>query len=233
MSLYEDMLVDMAENERQQQAPKQQAIFDGVGYEAADDVSAYQMTDIALKVGGAMQAWIETEPSDLDEGESMSDRFDSLMVGIIDEDHDGEISDDEAVLLEIAINKAAEWMIGKGLSEEDVGAFFNESADDAEVERMVEFLRGVAPDGEDAEIEELNNFAFDNDSSTGAFDATYKRKIAIRAGKKVIVRKRISGRVKLSAKQKMAVKKMLRKSHSSKANRMRLKSMKKRIKMGI
>lgn len=233
MSLYEDMLVDMAENERQQQAPKQQAIFDGVGYEAADDVSAYQMTDIALKVGGAMQAWIETEPSDLDEGESMSDRFDSLMVGIIDEDHDGEISDDEAVLLEIAINKAAEWMIGKGLSEEDVGAFFNESADDAEVERMVEFLRGVAPDGEDAEIEELNNFAFDNDSSTGAFDATYKRKIAIRAGKKVIVRKRISGRVKLSAKQKMAVKKMLRKSHSSKANRLRLKSMKKRIKMGI
>lgn len=233
MSFYEDMLVDMAENERQQQAPKQQAIFDGVGYEAADDVSAYQMTDIALKVGGAMQAWIETEPSDLDEGESLSDRFDSLMVGIIDEDHDGEISDDEAVLLEIAINKAAEWMIGKGLSEEDVGAFFNESADDAEVERMVEFLRGVAPDGEDAEIEELNNFAFDNDSSTGAFDATYKRKIAIRAGKKVIVRKRISGRVKLSAKQKMAVKKMLRKSHSSKANRMRLKSMKKRIKMGI
>lgn len=233
MSLYEDMLVDMAENERQQQAPKQQAIFDGVGYEAADDVSAYQMTDIALKVGGAMQAWIETEPSDLDEGESLSDRFDSLMVGIIDEDHDGEISDDEAVLLEIAINKAAEWMIGKGLSEEDVGAFFNESADDAEVERMVEFLRGVAPDGEDAEIEELNNFAFDNDSSTGAFDATYKRKIAIRAGKKVIVRKRISGRVKLSAKQKMAVKKMLRKSHSSKANRLRLKSMKKRIKMGI
>ncbi|RKV86072.1 MAG: hypothetical protein D8H97_01865 [Neisseria sp.] len=233
MPYYDDLLVDMAENARQQQAPKQQATFDGVEYEAVDDIAAYQMTDIALKVGGAMQAWIETEPSDLDEGESLSDRFDSLMVGIIDEDHDGEISDDEAALLEIAMSKAAEWMISKGLSEDDVSAFFSESADDSEVERMVEFLRGVAPDGEDAEIDELNDFAFDGDSSAGAYDATYKRKIAIRAGKKVIIRKRISGRVKLTAKQKMAVKKMLRKSHSSKANRLRLKSMKRRIKMGI
>lgn len=233
MPYYDDLLVDMAENARQQQAPKQQATFDGVEYEAVDDIAAYQMTDIALKVGGAMQAWIETEPSDLDEGENLSDRFDSLMVGIIDEDHDGEINDDEAALLEIAMSKAAEWMISKGLSEDDVSAFFSESADDSEVERMVEFLRGVAPDGDDAEIDELNDFAFDTDSSAGAYDATYKRKIAIRAGKKVIIRKRISGRVKLTAKQKMAVKKMLRKSHSSKANRLRLKSMKRRAKMGI
>ena len=64
-------------------------------------------------------------------------------------------------------------------------------------------------------------------------DATYKRALAIRNGKKTIIRKRISGTVRLSAKQKMAIKKAQRKAHSGAARAKRLKSMKRRQKMGL
>jgi hypothetical protein len=47
------------------------------------------------------------------------------------------------------------------------------------------------------------------------------------------IKKRISGTVRLSAKQKVAVRKMLRKSHSAMATMKRMKSMKIRRKAGL
>ena len=70
-------------------------------------------------------------------------------------------------------------------------------------------------------------------SEQSVMDAVYKRRRVIRNGRKVIIRKRISGRVRLTAKQKMAVRKMHRKAHTGKANMRRKKSMRKRISLGM
>ena len=56
----------------------------------------------------------------------------------------------------------------------------------------------------------------------------YKKRVAFRNGKKTIIRKRVAGTVRLSAKQKMAVRKMLRKAQSGKAMMRRAKSMRAR-----
>ena len=58
-------------------------------------------------------------------------------------------------------------------------------------------------------------------------------KMAVRNGKKMRIRKRISGTVRLSAKQKLAIRKARMKSHSAGAMMRRMKSMRMRRKMGI
>jgi hypothetical protein len=58
-------------------------------------------------------------------------------------------------------------------------------------------------------------------------------KMAIRAGKKVRIKKRISGHVRLSARQKVAVAKMQRRSHSGAAMARRMKSARIGRRMGL
>ena len=63
--------------------------------------------------------------------------------------------------------------------------------------------------------------------------AVYKTKMAVRKGKKMRIRKRISGTVRLSAKQKLAIRKARMKSHSAGARMRRMKSMRMRKKAGL
>jgi hypothetical protein len=208
------------------------ATFDGLDYSAESDMSAAEISRLRLEVAAAIAAWSETD--DLDDDETLVDRFDSIMVGIIDTDKNGELDDDELAILDIAYNIAAEILLGKGANEEDINFMLNEG-DETAAENVHELVVNVGADGEDAELDEINEaaFEFDEDSDAAVLDATYKRKIAIRNGKKTIIRKRISGRVRLSAKQKMAIKKMQRKAHSGKARMKRLKSLKRRKAMGL
>ena len=55
----------------------------------------------------------------------------------------------------------------------------------------------------------------------------------VRNGKKVRINKRVSGTVRLSAKQKVAIKKARLKSHNARAMLKRAKSMRKRKQMGL
>ena len=156
------------------------------------------------------------------------------MIGIVDADKNGDLDDDELAVLDIAYNIAAEIFTAKGASDEDIDAMLNDGDTDAG-ENIHELIINTGADGEDEELNEINAtaFDFDEDSDSAVLDATYKRKIAIRNGKKTIIRKRIAGRVRLTAKQKMAIKKMHRKSHSGKARMKRLKSLKRRKAMGL
>lgn len=208
------------------------ATFDGLDFSAESDMSAAEISRLRLEVAAAIAAWSETD--DLDDDETLVDRFDSIMVGIIDTDKNGELDDDELAILDIAYNIAAEILLDKGANEEDISLMLNEG-DETAAENVHELVINVGADGEDAELDEINAaaFEFDEDSDAAVLDATYKRKIAIRNGKKTIIRKRISGRVRLSAKQKMAIKKMQRKAHSGKARMKRLKSLKRRKAMGL
>ncbi|MBL0011046.1 MAG: hypothetical protein IPP22_08725 [Nitrosomonas sp.] len=198
----------------------------GVNLVGADD---FTLKDIRLSVAAAIQQWVESD--DLSEGESSADRLLALMIGIADENQDGEIGDDEHGVLDMALNAAWDYLEGKGVSEEDVDALLNDWDGDV-ADRVRDLVASVLPEGED-ESADIDNFAFGENDQEPALDAAYKMKMAIRKGKKVRIRKRVSGTVRLSAAQKAGLRKARMKSHSATARMRRAKSMRIRRKTGL
>lgn len=197
-----------------------------------DSAAEYQINDLALKAAAAVQEWAETPLSELDDGEGSGDRLFSLLAGIVDQDMDGELSDEESELLNDAASIAAEYMVSKGVPTDDATELLTDFDNE-----LAETVQGLVveslPDGEDAADADIDAFVFGDGSDESVLDAVYKKKVVVRAGKKIRINKRVSGKVRLSAKQKMAVRKMLRKSHSAKAQIRRAKSMKVRNRSGL
>lgn len=204
-------------------------VLDSVEPDDGSPASNYASTDVALKAAAAVQEWVETD--DLEPGETLADRLFAMLVGIADADMDGEIGEDEAGVFEMAANAAWDYLDSKGVPEDDISALLNDF-DTVAADRVQELLAERLPDGEEADAE-IDAFAFGDGSDEAVMDAVYKKKIVVRGGKKVRVNKRISGTVRLTAKQKMAVKKMLRKTHSAMAQMRRAKSMRVRRKMSV
>lgn len=208
---------------------RREAYLDAAGEFAANDIRAAAVT--------SAKAWAATDPADLDEGETLADRLVAYAVGIADENKDGEISDDEAEVANIAFNAMADFFVSKGATEEDVVALI-ESGDAEAAARVAELIAGE--DGD----EDVDSFVFDAESSESVmdsildcvpsgdpqFDAVYKKKMVIRKGKKVRINKRVSGHVRLNAAQKVAIRKAGLKSRSATARVHRMKSMKLRRK---
>lgn len=193
----------------------------------ADD---YTTADISMSAVAAVQQWAETD--DLDDGESYADRLMALFVGIADANKDGDITEDEQGVLEVALNAAWDYLVKCGATEEDAGALLNDWDDEA-ADRVRDLVASVLPEGDDEASAEIDNFVFSDSDQEPALDAVYKMKMAVRNGKKMRIRKRISGTVRLSAKQKLAIRKARMKSHSAGAMMRRMKSMRMRRKMGI
>ena len=193
----------------------------------ADD---FTVKDIKLSVAAVIQQWVETD--DLDDGETYADRLLALMVGIADENHDGDITDDEQGVLDMALNAAWDYLASKGASEEDLDVLLNDWDGDV-ADRVRDLVASVLPEGEDESDSDIDNFAFSAGDQEPALDAAYKMKMAIRGGKKVRIRKRVSGTVRLSAAQKVGLRKARMKSHSATARMRRAKSMKIRRKSGL
>lgn len=194
--------------------------------DAADMVAK----DIAISAATAVQQWAETD--DLDDGETLVDRLVALFVGIADANKDGDVTEDEQEVMDIAVNAAYDYLLKLGVSEDDVAALL-EDFDDAVADRVQEFIIANLPEGEDASVDDVTDFVFSDEDNEAALDAVYKKKLAIRGGKKVRINKRISGTVRLSAKQKVAIRKARMKSHSAGAMMRRAKSMRKRKQMGL
>jgi hypothetical protein len=246
-----------------------------------DAAGNYQDGDIALKAVAAVQEWAETPPSDLDEGEGSGDRLFSLLAGIADSDMDGEISEAEAEVVNMAANAAADYLVAKGVPEDDAVALLQDF-DNGLADSVQELVLNSLPEGDEAAAAEIDEFVFGDGSDESALDSTtsngeehtyngvtfdsavfgvltqkpnwmrmtaeqleqfkadpatldavYKKKIVIRRGKKVRINKRVSGTVRLTAKQKVAVRKMLRKTHSAVAQMRRSKSMRVRRRAGL
>lgn len=190
------------------------------------DAADYASADLNLQVAGALHAWAETEQDDLDDDETLADRLQALLIGIVDPDFNGDIDEDESDLIAVVMNAAADYLADKGVSDDDIDALLNDTDADA-ADRVQELIAGKLPDDADGIAADIDGFAFDDDDDDepdddAVLDATIT---AIRGGKKVRIKKRLSGRVRLSAKQKLAVRKMLKKSHSAKAQMRRLKSL--------
>ncbi|KVN83491.1 hypothetical protein [Burkholderia ubonensis] len=220
---------------------KGKALFD----DASDDDTAgpadYASTDLRVKAAAIVQEWANTDPADLGEGESLADRLLMLVIGVIDVDKDGEISDDESQVAAVLLDYIWDYLNSKGVSDDDCSALLNDGDNDAAV-RVKDLIADSVSSDDDAAGDDIDDFAFDDESQTAIFDsaageiiydATYRRTAVVRGGKKVKINKRVSGNVRLSAKQKVAVKKMLRKSHSAAATLKRMKSMRKRAQSGM
>lgn len=205
-----------------------QAQFDDAQSEAAASAPSlgsadYAATDIRLSALGVLSEWVETEASDLDADETMAQRLTALIYGLADEqgNNDGEITDDEQAIVDVASNAIATAMREFGADDADIAALL-ENEDDEAAANIIELLKGTMPDDDGF----IDNFVFGEGSDAALFDAIYKKTFAIRGGKKKLINKRISGSIHLSAKRKAALAKAQRRSHSSAAKIKRLKSFK-------
>ena len=218
---------DLSAKQRAEAEAKKQALLDDT-LNAAGSFAANSVRDEAL---AALIEWAGTSAASLDEGESLADRLVALAVGIADENQDGDITDDEADIVEIAMGAMADYLAAQGVSDQDIEALFNEGSAEAAA-RVQELLTGSG-----ASDEAIDNFVFDAESSEpvmdGILDAVYKKTVAVRDGKKVRIMKRVSGTVRLSAAQKVAVRKAAMKARSSGARVRRMKSMKVRKNAGL
>ncbi|CAN5295568.1 hypothetical protein BH10PSE16_BH10PSE16_00850 [soil metagenome] len=228
MTYMTEMMRDMAR--RRTAAPK--LILDSAGTSGSASSDAFTQKDISLSSAAAVQLWAETDASELDSGETMADRLMSLMIGIADANKDGEITEDEQGVLDIALNAAWDYLAKMGVTDEDASALLNDWDVDTG-DRVKELVAAALPEGEDESAADLDDFVFGDDDQEPMMDAAYKKVVAVRGGKKTRINKRISGTVRLSAKQKVAVRKMQMKSHSAVARMHRMKSVRVRVKAGL
>lgn len=216
-------------------------VLDAAADMAASAAADYAAADLRLKAASVVQTWAATTDADLDDGETLADRLLSMIIGVADANQDGELDDDESAVCEEVAGYVWDYLSAKGVSEDDCDALLNQWNADAAVRVQDVVAADLGNAGDEGADADLDTFAFDSDSDASVFDsaghlvldATYKKKVAIRNGKKVRINKRISGHVKLSAKQKVAIRKMLTKSHSSAATMRRMKSMRVRRKSGL
>ena len=89
----------------------------------------YTQKDITLKAVATVQSWVETD--DLDDGESYADRLLALVVGIADDNKDGEISEDEQGVVDIALNAIWDYLAKFDADDADISALLNDWDDDA------------------------------------------------------------------------------------------------------
>lgn len=189
---------------------------------------------------------------DLEENELPSDRLDSLIAGIAsggDGNDDEEIEVDESTL-DIVIANFQDALATLGVDDSIIASMFggDAEADDA-IEAAAEIVESNKPSDDDmdelfdlfvygeAEDDELLLDGVSLGKTTtksGKFGkVVYKAVKAIRNGKVAIVNKRVSGKVKLSAKQRAALSKARRKAGASGAIKKRIRSLAKSKKLGI
>lgn len=204
-----------------------QAVLDA----ALDAAATYAASGVRDDAISALTVWAGTPESDLDEGESLGDRLMAMAIGVADENKDGDLTEEETDVVGIALNAMADYLSTAGASDADIVALLEEG--DAEAaSRVHELLAGAGAD--DAAVD---SFVFDAESSEAVMDsvldAVYRKKVVVRGGKKVRINKRVSGKVRLSAAQKVAIRKATMKSRSSMARVRRMKSMKVRRRAGL
>ena len=221
--------------------PKPRKVFDSAASDVEDTVASdYAAADLRLKAAAIVNEFAFTSPDDLADDETLADRLMMLVIGVVDIDADGEISDSEQAVAETLLENMWDYLSSKGVSDEDCDALLNDWDTDA-AQRVQDLLADVLDSDDDASSDDIDEFAFDDDAERSVFDsagelvldAVYKKRVVIRGGKKVRINRRLAGRVRLTAKQKVAVRKMLRKSHSASATIRRMKSMRIRRRMGL
>lgn len=152
----------------------------------------YASINVALRAIASIHQWAETD--DLDDGETYADRLIAQMVGLADANKDGEITDDEQEVLRVAMNSAWDYLASLGAIGEDLDALLNDW-DARTADCIRDLVTAVTPEDDRAAIAAVNSFVFGP---------------ATRAHSKAVVR--IAGPVRLSARQRLAVRQAHEKS---------------------
>ncbi|POA45554.1 hypothetical protein C1893_23140 [Pseudomonas sp. MPR-ANC1] len=186
--------------------------------------------DMRLDATRVIAEWAQTD--DLDGDEGYGDRLLALIVGTAAHS-DTDLTEDEVQYAGMVAEVVGDYLEDKGIPEEDIDALIGDATFDNDVaERVHEALLDKLPDGEEAMLDDAGRFV-DGDDDDKMLDATYRKKVVIRGGKKVRINKRIAGTIRLNSAQKAAVRKMQRKAFSGAAKIHRAKSMRLRKKMGL
>ncbi len=206
-------------------------MLDMAGNGNEGNAMSYDDNDIKMAAAASIQQWVES--NDLSGNENCANRLLALMIGIADENKDGEITDDEQAVLDTALECAWDYLASKGVEGDDISSLLNDWDNDA-AERIKDLVASVLPEGDEAASVDIDSFVFGGDQEPEpTLDAAYKKKTVVRDGKKVRINKRVSGKVRLSGKQKVALRKARMKSHSATARMRRRKSMNIRKKTGV
>ncbi|MGE8046055.1 hypothetical protein ACQKO6_17865 [Pseudomonas monteilii] len=196
----------------------------GEGKHMLDDVQSVFTDEMRVDAAAVVEEWSESDVLDSEEG--YGDRLYALIVGTASEG-DEDMTDDEADYANDVANLVGDYLESQGVDSGDIDALLEDFDNDVAA-RVHDVLLDKMPQGQEAMLDAVDKFVHGDDDSM--LDATYRKVLAIRDGKKVRVNKRIGGAVRLSAGQKAAVRKMQRKAFSGTAKRKRAKSMRIRLK---
>lgn len=213
-------------------AAKDKALLDDVSDEADAARAAAEATfaDISLLAAATVQEWAKTDAADIDTeaGESLATRLISLLIAVADANQDGELTEDEATVVNIAMNAAFDYLVSKGISEDDASALLNDEDGDA-AQRIAEFLKSVVPAAEADAQADVDDFVFDPESETPILDSArtrdildgvFKRRLVAKGANKV--HKQVTGHVTLSSKHKVSARRAHMAAHSASSRVKRL-----------
>lgn len=218
--------VQLANAGGQQTEPKDNMLDNAGNADVPDIVYTEDMRLDAVRV---ITEWAQSEQ--LEEGEGYGDRLLALIVGTAAHS-DTDLTEDEVEYADMITDLVGDYLEDKGIAASDIDTLLDTGDFDNDVaERVHEALLDALPTGEDAMIDDAGRFVDGDDDMM--LDATYRKVFAVRGGKKVRRRKRISGTVRLNAAQKAAVRKMQRKAFSGGAKIKRARSMRIRKKLGL
>jgi hypothetical protein len=155
--------------------------------------------------------------------------LESLVSGIADLDGDGEISDEEDALFNDILNAAGGALITLGGLEENVKSFIDDE-DDAAGKKLGNYVNGKMDGVSEDDDDLVSGYAVMEDA---VLEASYRRVRVVKDGKLVFKKKRIGRGKRLSAKQRMALKKARRKANTGAARAARKKAMRLRKSRGL
>lgn len=196
------------------------------------------LANTRAKAMSAVLSWLE-------DGELSYNSLDETIIVVADIDGDYELTEEEEDYYSDIWNQIPDAMLSLGADIDDVQEFVNGPGTEADKaaarigKALVAEMDATEADddslisgfvfGEDAILESC---AYD-EKLRGILEATYKRKKVVRDGKVQIVKKRVSGKVRLSSAQKASLKKARRKANTATAKLARRKSMKIRATRGL
>lgn len=198
-----------------------------------DNAAQFQAGADRADVAAVVHEWAETPDDDLEDGEGLADRLMGMLLGLVVDGDDTDLTEDEAALAQTYMELAASYLVSIGVSEDDAVAAVSEGDNEA-ARRVADFVLS-----EDLDDDAIDSFAFAPDEQEPLFDsaeildAAYKMRTVVRGGQRMRVNKRISGSVKLSGAQRVALKKARARAFSAGAKMKRLKSMRMRAKLGL
>lgn len=229
----QEVIMDGVLNRNRQHKTKAQLDSAAAGADAGlsseDAAAAHFTAKTSIDGASAVQEWLATISAEDFTG-NKADALLDIIRGLVDGNNDGEITDEEQTAYELTADAAWAYLNSLGASNDDLDLIFNADDDTDDVEeaamRVYDLTVTAVPDGEDSAADDLNDFVFNDDAEQSQMDAAYRKKLVIRHGRKVKINKRISGHVKRTSAQRLALQKAQRRSNTASARVMRSKSFK-------